>query len=757
MPQSSRDHFSLIMPTVDWGPTFALCLEAAQAALDGEDQLVVVFDGEPPPLPDWLQASGALLLKTGVRSGPAAARNLGACQARHPILLFVDADVALHPDAIERIREHFSADPHLEALFGSYDDSPVAPGLVSRFRNLLHHHTHTSHPGPACTFWAGCGAVRRESFLALGGFDAEAYRQPCIEDIEFGLRLHDAGGRILLDPAIEGTHHKRWTLGLMLRTDIRQRAIPWSRLLLSRRQIPSTLNLSAQSRISAALSLCVPFALLTLAIPGAGPWLLLPALAIPLLLLIVLNRSFLALLRRQGGLPLMLTGAPLLVVYLLYSSLSFAMVLIQQWVNTPLGQLRGNLLRSPHAAKGLQIVLVLLGLLALINTIRGIAFNVQAVTGTDLHQRFAEWQLFRDQIYPHARLATPEQRELSYFRTTVYLPPALPLFGMLFAWGGIWQGKITMVIASLTALYLIARVGWTSLRPWGKNAAWLGALSPLTIAGNASCLAHGQFSIVCMGFITLQWLQLQRQQPGWAGISWALAMLKPQIAASFALPFFTRRNVGGLFLGVALLLGLTAAALSHTQTSPVSLALSWIQTLPVFIHHGNANALNLLPRELRRNPVFITALITTLLIAATSIAAALRHHLLRPPQDRTGQSADSINARKPDPLILAAICGIFGMVALHHRHYDNIMLYPAILSCWRNTMLTPRLGDLSLALLISATLWTPQFVLERLPVHRELQVVIWLIVGLALTWRFLNTSRPGIQTSNGSALATHSP
>jgi transposase len=33
---------------------------------------------------------------------------------------------------------------------------------VSRFRNLLHHHTHTTHPGPACTFWAGCGAVRRE-------------------------------------------------------------------------------------------------------------------------------------------------------------------------------------------------------------------------------------------------------------------------------------------------------------------------------------------------------------------------------------------------------------------------------------------------------------------------------------------------------------------------------------------------------------------------------------------------------------------
>ena len=140
---------------------------------------MVVFDGEPPPLPDELHASGALLLKTGVHSGPAADRNLGDGQALHPILLFVDADVELHPDAIERIKAHFSADPLLEALFGSYDDCPAAPGLVSRFHNLLRHHTHSSHPGPACTFWAGYGAVRRDSFLALGGFDAKAYRQPC--------------------------------------------------------------------------------------------------------------------------------------------------------------------------------------------------------------------------------------------------------------------------------------------------------------------------------------------------------------------------------------------------------------------------------------------------------------------------------------------------------------------------------------------------------------------------------------------------
>ncbi|MGH7896935.1 MAG: acetone carboxylase subunit gamma, partial [Candidatus Binatia bacterium] len=42
----------------------------------------------------------------------------------------------------------------------------------SRFRNLLHRHVHQEGAGPATTFWAGLGAIRREAFERVGGFDA---------------------------------------------------------------------------------------------------------------------------------------------------------------------------------------------------------------------------------------------------------------------------------------------------------------------------------------------------------------------------------------------------------------------------------------------------------------------------------------------------------------------------------------------------------------------------------------------------------
>jgi len=318
-------HLTLVMPTISWEEPFGTCIRAALAGLEPPDEALVVFDGPPPPPPDWLLESPAQLLSTGRRSGPAAARNLAARQGRGEILLFVDADVELHADAMERIRARFANDPELAAVFGSYDDRPAAPGVVSRFRNLLHHHTHSSHPGPATTFWAGCGAVRREAFLALRGFDEQGYERPCIEDIEFGLRLSDAGGRILLDPAIQGTHHKRWTLRSMVVTDIGQRAIPWSRLLLRRPQGSSVLNLDGTARFSTLLILLVLLSTLSLAWkPNLWP---LPLLS--LAAFVVLNRSFHALCFRRGGALLALAAIPLHGLYFLYSMVCFALVTLQ--------------------------------------------------------------------------------------------------------------------------------------------------------------------------------------------------------------------------------------------------------------------------------------------------------------------------------------------------------------------------------------------------------------------------------------------
>jgi GT2 family glycosyltransferase len=227
--------------------------------------------------------------------------------------VFVDADVEVHPDALRRLRETLERDPQLDAVFGAYDERPAAPSTVSRFRNLLHHHVHVSSPGPATTFWAGLGAIRRSALQATGGFDERRFPRTSIEDIELGTRLCAAGGRVALDPTARGTHLKRWTLGSMLRTDLVARGAPWVALQLERGHAGRSLNLSRRQRIAAAGAV-----LCTGAAATRRPRLA----ALALLVMTLPNLRFYALLARQGGTRLVLAGVPLHLVHHLTAAVS---------------------------------------------------------------------------------------------------------------------------------------------------------------------------------------------------------------------------------------------------------------------------------------------------------------------------------------------------------------------------------------------------------------------------------------------------
>lgn len=245
--------------------------------------------------------------------GPAAARNEGAARATGEVIVFVDADVAPRPDAFARIRAAFDAEPELGGLFGSYDAEPEASGVVSRFRNLLHHTVHQGAAGRAETFWAGLGAIRRDLFLAAGGFDAERYPAPSVEDIELGMRLSAAGAIVRLDPLVQGTHLKRWTLVEMLRTDLLRRGIPWVVLLLRERRHSYALNLGWRHRFSTIASLAALVALF------ARRWRL---LAIAVAALIALNGRLCMLLYRRSGPLHAALGLPLLVAHHAVAALS---------------------------------------------------------------------------------------------------------------------------------------------------------------------------------------------------------------------------------------------------------------------------------------------------------------------------------------------------------------------------------------------------------------------------------------------------
>jgi len=288
--------------------------------------LIVVDDGSTDGSAALAESFGASVVRHQVPLGPAAARNLGARAATAPLVFFLDADVAVHPQTLSRALKRFVDNPELGALFGSYDANPSAPGLVSQFRNLLHHYVHqqgefVADARSARTFWTGCGAIRRQVFLDLGGFDPRLYRRPAIEDIEFGYRLTRAGFPVILARDIQATHRKRWTLTGMVKTDIFQRGVPWMLLMKRSGIVETDLNVRNDQKLCVAMA-----GLMSLALIAALWWPATLALVVLGVFAIVsLNWGFYRFLKRERGWGFAMASIPL--HYLYYCSCGISVII----------------------------------------------------------------------------------------------------------------------------------------------------------------------------------------------------------------------------------------------------------------------------------------------------------------------------------------------------------------------------------------------------------------------------------------------
>jgi len=317
---NSPDNFSLIITAHRGGPMLQASLDSAAKLDPPPRELILAIDGADPAVLGAAKPPVCKVLTHPDRPGVSATRNAAARAAVGKILVFADSDVLLRPDHIARLAQAFTDHHGAAAVIGSYDDQPAALGLVSRYRNLLHHDTHQHGSLDAQTFWAGCGAVHRTAFEQVGGFD-ESYRLPSVEDIELGYRLRKAGHRIRLVPDWQVKHLKKWRLRDLILTDIGRRAIPWTKLLRREKRLDNDLNIDNSSRLSAAL-VCAGMVLLPLGFFWRPAFFL---GALLLALATALNWAFYRFLARTDGWGFATASLPLHWLYFVGATVGFVL------------------------------------------------------------------------------------------------------------------------------------------------------------------------------------------------------------------------------------------------------------------------------------------------------------------------------------------------------------------------------------------------------------------------------------------------
>jgi GT2 family glycosyltransferase len=217
MEQAST-HFSIIVATYNRPRQLTACL-AALSRLDyprESFEVIVVDDGSDTPLDEVVAQFRAAMDVTLLRqpnSGPAAARNAGAAEARGRFLAFTDDDCAAARDWLRALEARLTAarDP---LIVGGRVVNVLTDNLFATASQLIVDVGCAYHNGDAerarfCT--ANNFAVRTEQFRAIGGFD-ENFRIAASEDREFCGRWLQRGYRIAYayDALVHHAHELTW-------------------------------------------------------------------------------------------------------------------------------------------------------------------------------------------------------------------------------------------------------------------------------------------------------------------------------------------------------------------------------------------------------------------------------------------------------------------------------------------------------------------------------------------------------------------
>ena len=178
------------------GSRLRACLRGLRDSTRLDHELIVVDDGSTDDSSAVARSFGATVFRNETLLGPASARNKGAKAADSPSSFFSTPMSFFMPTPSKKqwsgstpipISRPFSAPTTINPIIPA-SSVDFAISYIIMFINKGFFFDEAARP--VATFWTGCGAIRRDVFLELGGFDPERYHRPAIEDIELGYRLN---------------------------------------------------------------------------------------------------------------------------------------------------------------------------------------------------------------------------------------------------------------------------------------------------------------------------------------------------------------------------------------------------------------------------------------------------------------------------------------------------------------------------------------------------------------------------------------
>lgn len=206
------DKVSLIVPMHNASGHIEKCLSSILHQTKKDLEVILVDDHSEDDTLEKAKKYPFSIIEREKGGSPSIARNRGAENASGDIFVFIDSDIVLKPDSIEKIISAVSR-PDTDVVSGTYESDMPQTGFFSQLQNLMAICRQSGLPEFVTFTNSAFCAIKRKTFESIGGYDET---MSYYEDVEIGHRLAENGYRCRSNPDLKVTHLKRFThIGLL--------------------------------------------------------------------------------------------------------------------------------------------------------------------------------------------------------------------------------------------------------------------------------------------------------------------------------------------------------------------------------------------------------------------------------------------------------------------------------------------------------------------------------------------------------------
>ena len=199
--KNKDDNFSLL--------AFKKCLNAVFNSSYKNFEVIAVSDGSNTESIKLVKKYPCKLIKINKNSGAGFARNLGAKKSQGNILIFLDADVEIKPNALKIINDYFNRKNNYGMIQGIYSNKVKYKSKTNEYLQCYYSYyifTETKKHKFTQSLITNIFAIQKRIFRENKGFDTN-FSGANLEDQEFGFRLQNNGHKIPILRNLNTIHH----------------------------------------------------------------------------------------------------------------------------------------------------------------------------------------------------------------------------------------------------------------------------------------------------------------------------------------------------------------------------------------------------------------------------------------------------------------------------------------------------------------------------------------------------------------------